>query len=240
MYYGKKVAAFDLDGTITQHRTPVSDEHTELLRKMSEKYRLLIVGAGMCGRIFEQLRGFPIDIIGCYGMEYCTYNAKTGSLDTVYSEKAGCDKPSVLARAKEICERNGYTNQKGELVCVHESGAVTIALLGTDADIKDKLRFDPDRKKRRAFYGDVVAAFPDYNVFVGGSSSFDMSPKGYNKYTALDRFCKMNGYSHSDVVFFGDDYGEGGNDECVYRSDFDFEKVDDFKSLGSVLAPYFL
>ena len=33
----KKIAAFDLDGTITQHRTPVSDEHLALLTKMAEK-----------------------------------------------------------------------------------------------------------------------------------------------------------------------------------------------------------
>lgn len=238
MFYGKKVAAFDLDGTITQHRTPISDGHIALLSAMSGKYRLLIVGAGTCQRIFEQLRKFPVDIIGCYGMQYCTYNAKTKTLDTVYKEKAVCDKASVLRRAREICDRNGYTNPKGELVCVHESGAVTIALLGSDADIKNKLAFDPDRKKRRAFYGEVVDAFPDYNVFVGGSSSFDMSPKGYDKYHALDRFCRDCGYSHSDIVYFGDDYGDGGNDECVYKSDFDFEKIDDFTKLGETLAPY--
>ena len=73
----KKIAAFDLDGTITQHRTPVSDEHIALLTKMAEKYKILMVGAGMCDRIFHQLREFPVDIIGCYGMQFCEYDNRT-------------------------------------------------------------------------------------------------------------------------------------------------------------------
>ena len=30
----------------------------------------------------------------------------------------------------------------------------------------------------------------------------------------------------SEVTYFGDDYGTGGNDEPVYNSDIDFVKVD--------------
>ena len=234
----KKVAAFDLDGTITQHRTPVSDEHYALLSEMAKKYKILMVGAGMCDRIFHQLREFPVDIIGCYGMQLCSYNTVAKSLDTVYSDVMPCDRESVYARARAICDRHGYTNQTGDLVCFHASGAVTIALLGNDAKIEDKLKFDPDRKKRRAFYDEVVAAFPDYNVFVGGSSSFDMAPKPYNKFFALDRYCREHGLSHDEVVFFGDDYGTGGNDECVYLSDFDFVCVDDYRKLCDALAPF--
>ena len=84
----------------------------------------------------------------------------------------------------------------------------------------------------------MVEAFPDYNVFVGGSSSFDMAPKPYNKFFALDRYCRDNGISHDEVVFFGDDYGTGGNDECVYVSDFDFVCVDDYRKLCDALAPF--
>ena len=111
----------------------------------------------------------------------------------------------------------------------HPSGCITFAILGTKAVQEDKLAFDPDRSKRRAFYQEVVDVFSDYNVFVGGSSSFDMAPKPYNKYYALDLFCKENGYSHDEVVFVGDDYGLGGNDESVYLSDFNFICIDDYR-----------
>ena len=156
----KKIAAFDLDGTITQHRTPVSDEHLALLTKMAEKYKILMVGAGMCDRIFHQLREFPVDIIGCYGMQFCEYDKTSGGLKTVYFEHKECDKESVCERARAICDRHGYTDQKGELVCFHASGAVTIALLGTDADIEDKLKFDPDKKSVAHFITKWLRLFP--------------------------------------------------------------------------------
>ena len=40
---------------------------------------------------------------------------------------------------------------------------------------------------------------------------------------------------HSEVVYAGDDYGKGGNDEAVYLSDFNFVKIDDYRTLGEKL-----
>ena len=120
----------------------------------------------------------------------------------------------------------------------HASGCITFPILGTEAKIEDKLAFDPDRRKRRAIYSEVCETFPDYNVFVGGSSSFDMAPKPYNKYYALDKYCKENGILHSEALFVGDDYGEGGNDESVYKSDFNFLKIDDYRDFPALIKPY--
>ncbi|MBO5374433.1 MAG: HAD hydrolase family protein, partial [Clostridia bacterium] len=118
----------------------------------------------------------------------------------------------------------------------HTSGCVTFPILGTRAIQQDKLAFDPDRKKRRAIYNEVREAFSDYNVFVGGSSSFDMSPKPYDKYYALDLYCKENNLSHENVVYIGDDYGFGGNDESIYNSDFNYLVIDDYKDFVKVVS----
>lgn len=77
--------------------------------------------------------------------------------------------------------------------------------------------------------------FDDYTVFVGGSSSFDMAPFPYNKYYALDKYCKERGISHEDVVYVGDDYGQGGNDEAVYLSDFNFITIDDYRDFPEIM-----
>ena len=114
---------------------------------------------------------------------------------------------------------------------------MTFPVLGTKAVAADKLAFDPDRSKRRAIYDEVVAAFPEYVVFVGGSSSFDMAPKPYNKYHALNLYCKELGLSHDEVVFVGDDYGLGGNDESVYRSDFNYLTIDNYEDFPQVVKP---
>ena len=54
-----KLIAMDLDGTLTQHKTPLSGEYAEILTRLSEKYKLLMVGAGMGRRIFNQMNHFP-------------------------------------------------------------------------------------------------------------------------------------------------------------------------------------
>ena len=232
-----KLIAFDLDGTLTQHKTPLSDETRDILFALSKKYKLLMAGAGMCKRIFNQMGGFPIDILGNYGLQYAEYNPDTKSLDIVKDIQIPCDRESCEKRVTYLRNKYGYNQFKGDNVEYHSSGCITFPLLGTKADKEDKLAFDPDRKKRRAFYDDVVSVFNDFNVFVGGSSSFDMAPRPYNKFYALDKYCKERGISHDEVVYVGDDYGQGGNDESVYLSNINFIEVDDYREFKHKIKP---
>jgi len=234
-----KVIAFDLDGTLTQHKSKLAPQNREVLEKLSKKYKLLMVGAGQCQRIFDQMEHFPIDIIGNYGMQYARYDEVTGELAYVRNDSVACeDVASIEDRVTKLRKAHGFTEFQGDNVQYHPSGCITFPILGTTADLNDKLAFDPDRSKRRAFYDEVVALFPEYVVFVGGSSSFDMAPKPYNKYYALDLYCKENGLTHDQVVYVGDDYGQGGNDESVYVSDFTFVTVDDYRQLPKLLEAY--
>lgn len=231
-----KLVAFDLDGTLTQHKSPLSDEMRSVLDKLGEKRQLLMVGAGSCLRIFKQMGGYPIDILGNYGLQYAKYNPDGGDLRFVYDKRFPCDRESVSKRALEFREKYGFTDYVGDSVEFHDSGVVTIALLGTKAELADKLAFDPDRSKRRAVYEEVKALFPDYKVFVGGSSSYDMAPDPYDKAYALAELCRERGLAHDEVLYVGDDYGPGGNDESVYKSDFNFMPIDDYRTTPSQLS----
>ncbi len=231
-----KLVAFDLDGTLTQHKSKLSQENRAVLEKLSGKYKLLMVGAGTCRRIFDQMEHFPIDIIGNYGMQYAKYNKETLDIETVRDESFPVDREKTEKIVTFLREKFGFTEFAGENVEYHPSGCITFPILGTKAVLSDKLAFDPDRKKRRAIYDEVKANFPDYVVFVGGSSSFDMAPKPYDKAYALSLYCSEYGISHSQVVYVGDDYGVGGNDESVYLSDYNFVKIDDYTTLPEKLA----
>ena len=230
-----KLVAFDLDGTLTQHKTPLSEEHKQVLDALGKKYKLLMAGAGMCHRIFNQMNRYPIDIMGNYGLQYAEYNPETQELEIKANVEMPCDRESVDQRVTALREKYGYTEYTGENVEFHASGCVTIPLLGTKAKQEDKLAFDPDRTKRREIYEDVKKIFSDFIVFVGGSSSFDMTPAPYNKAYALAQYCKEHGIAHDEVVYVGDDYGPGGNDESVYLSDFNFLTIDNYLDFPEVV-----
>lgn len=230
-----RLVAFDLDGTLTQHKTPLSPEHRAVLDKLAEKYKLLMVGAGMCSRVFEQMGRYPIDVLGNYGMQYAEYRPETGDIEIVENVVLPCDRESCEARVTMLREKYGFTEFAGNNVEYHASGAVTFPILGTKADPADKLAFDPDRKKRRAIYEDVKQVFSDYIVFVGGSSSFDMTPAPYSKAYALERYCRKNGLTKEQVCYVGDDYGLGGNDESVLLAGFPFIKVDDYHDFPKLM-----
>lgn len=232
-----KVIAMDLDGTLTQHKSPLTPENRAALEALACRYKLLMVGAGQVMRIFNQLGKFPLDVIGNYGLQYGKYDTGRGEIEIVRDEVFSVDREKVERIVSDMRKRYGFTEYRGDNVEFHPSGCLTFPILGTRAIAEDKLAFDPDRSRRRAIYAEVCAAFPDYNVFVGGSSSFDMSPRPYNKYYALDLYCKENCLSHENVVFIGDDYGPGGNDESVFLSDIPSLPIDDYRTFPEVVAP---
>lgn len=234
-----KLIAFDLDGTLTQHKSPLSDEMRSTLDALRASGRqLLMVGAGACRRIFNQMGAYPIDILGNYGLQYAEYDEGAKDLKFVFDERLPCDRESVLKRASAFREKHGLTNFAGDSIEFHDSGVVTFAILGTKAVQADKLAFDPDRVKRRAIYAEVCALFPDYKVFIGGSSSFDMAPAPYDKAYALSLLCEKRGLAKEEVLYVGDDYGPGGNDESVLLAGFPFLKIDDYRTTPALLRQY--
>ena len=85
-------------------------------------------------------------------------------------------------------------------------------------------------------YDEVCAAFAGYNVFIGGSSSFDITPPGYDKYHALVKFGKANGLTPEEMVYIGDDFGPGGNDWQVKNGGIDCVEIDDYRNFPDRVA----
>lgn len=228
-----KIIAFDLDGTLTQHKSKLEEFNRELLVELQKKYRCLIVGAGSCERIYKQMDEFPIEIIGNYGMQQS--KIADGKLLLVKNDSYVADHnffDSTIARLRNI---TGYCKYVGDSVEYHPSGAVTFPLIGTAAKLEDKLSFDPDGSKRRAIYPAVAAAFSEYNCFVGGSSSFDIVKKQYDKYRALMEYAANEGIAKKDILFVGDDFGKGGNDEQVKLGGIECVTVKDYRRVRQYL-----
>ena len=231
----KKLLVFDLDGTLSNHRTPMPEESRELLDKLAAKgYHLVMCGAGNVARVFNQMGNYPIDLIGNYGMMHA--KVENGELVVTKQVVADVDKEFFLRETNRLREKYGYTEYAGEPIEWHPSGMVTFALIGTKAKREDKHVFDPDRAKRRIMYPEVLEIFKDYTVFIGGSTSFDIVAKQYNKYDATMEYAKMHGYTKEQVLFMGDDMGDGGGDSHVRLGGMDYIHVLDFTKISEMLA----
>ncbi len=218
-----QIIALDMDGTITQHKTPLEKENRKVLEELQKRYRLVMVGAGSYQRIYNQLEEFPIDVIGSYGMEISLFDSKEKELKLVHKERQPvANQKEMENRITKIREEFGYRDYIGDSVEFHDSGMMTFALLGTKANINDKLAFDPTRTKRWPMYKSVSKAFSEYTVFIGGSSSFDIVPKPFDKLFAIKKYCKEIGIPSEKMIYFGDDFGIGGNDEQVFNSHIRF------------------
>ena len=223
----KRLICFDLDGTLTQHRSPLEEGNRRLLDRLCEKYKVIMVGAGGAERIYKQMGEYPIDIIGNYGMQES--KMIDGRFTIVKEIVSNPDKEYFREKTDYLRKKYGYTEYKGESIEFHVTGMVTFPLLGTKADIKDKIAFDPTREKRRVLYPEVLRLFPEYVVYIGGSSSFDFSEKKYNKYDAVMTYAAENGYAKEEILYVGDDFGDGGGDSHIRIYGMDYVEITDYR-----------
>ena len=232
----KKLICSDLDGTLTQHRCKLGEENRQLLDRLRKKYKVVIVSAGNAPRIHEQMEQYPIDIIANYGMQES--KIIDGRFTIVRENTIQPDKEYFKEKVEYLRQKYGYTEYKGDSLEFHSSGMVTFPLIGTKADIADKLVFDPTREKRRVLYPEVLEIFNDYNVFMGGTTSFDFSGKQYNKYDAIMRYAAENGYEKDEILYLGDDFGDGGGDSHVRIGGMDYIDVKDYTKLCEYLKDF--
>jgi HAD superfamily hydrolase (TIGR01484 family) len=230
----KKLLVFDLDGTLSNHRTPMPEESRALLDALGKKYHLVMCGAGNVARVFNQMGNYPIELIGNYGMMEA--KVENGELVVTKQIVTEVDKEFFLRETNRLREKYGYTEYAGEPIEWHPSGMVTFALIGTKAKREDKHLFDPDRAKRRVMYPEVLEIFKDYTVFIGGSTSFDIVAKQYNKYDATLEYAHLHGYTKDQIIFFGDDMGDGGGDSHVRLGGMDYIHVLDYTRIPEMAA----
>jgi len=230
----KKLVAMDLDATLCQHRSPVPWKNLKALEALERQYKCIMVGAGNAPRIYNQMGAYPIDIVGNYGMQVA--EAADGNFRIVKAVTNTVDRAFFRRETDKLREKYGYTEYEGNPLEFHASGMVTFGLLGTSPAAEHKVKFDPDRKRRRAMYPEVCSIFKDYSVYIGGSTSFDFAGPQYNKYAATLDWAKAHGYALEDVVFIGDDYADGGGDSHVRIRDMDHIVIKDYRNFADAVG----
>lgn len=108
----KKLICFDLDGTLTQHRSKLESENRAVLDRLKEKYNIVIVGAGNAPRIYAQTCEYPIDVIGNYGMQ--EGKIVDGEFKIVREDTVVPDKKFFIENVEYLRKKYGYTQYRAK------------------------------------------------------------------------------------------------------------------------------
>ena len=234
-----KIALFDLDGTLSEPRGLVSSEVCFQLHKLQQAdIRVGIVTGSGLPYIVEQFSGFEgenqellklgkIELLPCNGTQRYLLDSKTKEFKLASPVHSMRDElgwsswyrlqrflADEQARIIRLWDNLPYT---GNFVS-YRTSLLNWCPIGRDAGPGDRKIFEEFDKRdgfRRGYLNILRGGFEDVRIQVtvklGGSTSFDIYPRGWDKSFAL------RWYPDNLVWFVGDRCAIDGNDHEIYE-----------------------
>lgn len=232
-----KTVLFDMDGTLTEPRKKMSSPILSALYDLQKnKFRIgIVTGSGMnyikeqCYIMFEDLNfdHTMVDYYPCNGTEYIRYhinNKEKIQYSMSMKKEIGVDLyREIIFRLIENQHRlkrklyGKHIPLTGNFIDCRGS-MINWCPIGRNATHEDRKKWKELDKKHsiRKNLLDMYFRDPTYDtidVKLGGSTSFDIFPKGWDKTYVLKNF------SESDEVWFvGDKCSGAGNDRELFEA----------------------
>ncbi len=155
----KKVIAFDLDETVTETRSPITNEMSVLLGKLIEKVQVCVISGGAFSQFEKQLLdNLGIDkklyrslhLMPTCGTQYYVYNPEAEQWERQYAENFKAeDRKTIIAALNEAIDESGYriNNPVGPLV-EDRGSQITYSAVGQDASPAVKKAWDLTGEKK--------------------------------------------------------------------------------------------
>lgn len=215
-----KLIVFDIDNTLSESRTPVDGEMTELIEKLLERYRVGIIS----GEAFERMRAQlgerllsrwvhpdSLFLLPTSGSELYTYQG--GVWTQAYAHPLTEEEKEQIRNA--FMKVLGLSRSELDYYLEDRNTQMTYAGLGISAARNDKDRWDPDQNKRRALVAELKKYIPEFEMGMGGTTSIDVNKKGMNKGFGVQKLMEYLTLRPEEIMFVGDALYAGGNDQPV-------------------------
>jgi phosphomannomutase len=137
-------------------------------------------------------------------------------------------KEKIFSTIKDFIENNSYgikPYKEGDQVLEDRGTQITLSALGQNAPIEEKIKWDKDQEKRQAIKKILESKLPEVSFSIGGATSIDILPKGFDKAEGLKKFLEKEKMKKEDLFFVGDAIFPGGNDYSPLLEGFDCQKV---------------
>jgi phosphomannomutase len=235
----RRLIGFDLDGTLAVTKSPIPDLIAERLASLLAVIDVCVVSGGDFSQFEKQVIArldvvrtdlARLHLLPTTGTKYFRYDPVAEAWGLQYSEDLAPESRDAAIGALTAAAKSlGYWEPHPTGEIIEDRGSqVTFSALGQQASPEAKYAWDPDGSKRRSMRDRVAAALPDLEVHVGGQTSIDVTNSGVDKAFAMRKLMGILGLSAADVLFFGDQLDEGGNDYPVKAIGIDTITVRDW------------
>ncbi|OHB00063.1 MAG: HAD family hydrolase [Candidatus Zambryskibacteria bacterium RIFCSPHIGHO2_12_FULL_44_12b] len=217
----KKLIAFDLDDTLAESKSAITDRMSELLGLLLEKFEVCVISGGKFEQFEKQLlsnlnvepsKFRRLHIMPTCGTRY--YRFDKNAWRQIYAEDFTAAQKAKIIKALELAARQlGYMEKKPWGEITEDRGSqITFSALGQKAPVEAKEKWDPTGKKKQKIRNLVAELIPQFEVRTGGKTSIDVTKLGIDKAYGMQKLLDMSSIKKEDVLFFGDKLMEGGND----------------------------
>jgi phosphomannomutase len=222
----KKILAFDLDDTLAVTKSPISDQMAEILGKILEEFEICIISGGR----YEQFKTQVVDrlhiephklnrlhLMPTCGTRYYRYNELDSEWQIQYAEDLSEEQKTLVIEVLEKSAKElGYWEENPAGDIIEDRGSqITFSALGQKATPEDKYSWDPQGTKKAALRDLAAQSLPGLEVRAGGSTSIDVTREGIDKAYGMQKLIDAIDISKDEILFFGDNLQEGGNDYPV-------------------------
>jgi phosphomannomutase len=216
-----KFLVFDVDNTITESCTEITDDMATTLNRL-EQQLVFISGTHIpeLKRMVSSKLNRGHHLLGNVGTHYVLISP--GSEQEIYNKKLTESEMQEIVSAIEKLKKKYHlrplTSKEDQVQ--NRGSQITLSILGRNAPRENKAPYDIDQQKRKEFVGflEKILGEDKYEFGIGGTTSIDITHKGNDKGVALEIFIKELDISKEDLLFFGDQLSPGGNDYPVIRT----------------------
>ncbi len=237
----KKLIAFDLDDTLSESKTELSEEMSHLLSDLLKLYKVVII-SGCAYKQFEKQVILPLithniaspvgflillqnlSLLPASGSQYYSFTDldPEARFRQIYHNNLPLrEKVQVYNAFQKACKNTNIfpsENAYGEIAEDRES-QITFSMCGQEAPLEIKKEWDPRQSKRLMIAKEMIKILDGkFEATVGGATSIDVSRKGENKANGLLKLLTHLNLRETDTLFVADALWPGGNDYSVTKT----------------------
>ena len=211
----KRIFMFDIDGTLTPPRLPMTEEMVKMFKGFCERNRVILVTGSDMSKVVEQVPKEIRDLVE--GIYTCSGNAYTVGDEIIY-ENEFRPPEKLIALLEDWKNYSHYPVKTGKHL-EYRDGMLNYSTVGrncTQQEREDYEAWDNENGERAILRERILNMFPSLDCAIGGQISIDIYPRGLDKSQSYFRV-KGDNPDHA-IIFCGDRLMPGGNDYPFFKA----------------------